>query len=114
MGEIQSGITPNFTELYNEKSEHVAHIIEQSLKKGATTIEASEKAEAGWLRAIRESANPNPSFQLDCTPGYYNNEGKPGEGQGWFGGTFGGGAQEYFKILKAWRAKGGLQGLELS
>ncbi len=44
----------------------------------------------------------------------YNNEGKPGEGPGWFGGSFGGGAREFFKLLREWRAKGDLQGLELA
>ena len=36
------------------------------------------------------------------------------EGPGWFGGSYGGGAQEFFRILKAWRDEGSLEGLELS
>ena len=59
-------------------------------------------------------AYSNQDFSLNCTPGYYNNEGKPGEGPGWFGGSYGGDAVEFFKLLKAWRDKGDLQGLELS
>ena len=44
--------------------------------------------------------------------------GKPGEGPGWFGGTYGGGtygggAQAFFQLLKDWREKGDLEGLEL-
>ena len=52
-------------------------------------------------------------FQTECTPGYYNNEGKPGEGPGWFGGTFGGGPQAYFALLREWRSAGRLEGLEV-
>jgi len=110
---MQSGITPNFTELYNEQSQHIAYIVEHGLKNGVRTIEPSEEAEANWVRTIHGSAMSRAGFQQDCTPGYYNNEGKPGEGPGWFGGTYSGGAQAFFKILRDWRAKGDLQGLEL-
>ena len=74
---------------------------------------ASEKAEAEWVRTIDESGISTNEFQLECTPGYYNNEGKPGEGPGWFGGTYGGGAIAFFDLLRDWREKGDLQGLEL-
>jgi cation diffusion facilitator CzcD-associated flavoprotein CzcO len=113
MGGIQSGVTPNFTELYNEQSQHIAYIVGQSLKKGIRTFDASAEAEADWLRIIGDSTMMDPQFQLDCTPGYYNNEGKPGNGPGWFGGSYGGGAQEFFQLLRDWRNQGDLAGLEL-
>ncbi len=114
MGGIQSGVSPNFTELYNEQSQHVAYIIEQGLSAGAEVVEPTEQAEADWVRLIMESAYRRAGFLESCTPGYYNNEGKPDDGPGWFGGTYGGGAQEFFKLLKAWRGEGTLEGLELS
>ncbi len=113
MGGIQSGVSPNFTELYNEQSQHVAYIINEGLSAGATVIEPTEEAETEWVRIIFESAYRRAGFLESCTPGYYNNEGKPDDGPGWFGGTYGGGAQEFFKILKAWRDEGSLKGLEL-
>ena len=114
MGGIQSGVTPNFTELYNEQSKHIAYIIDHGLRNGITTIEASAEAEADWVRTIGQSADSRGEFQLECTPGYYNNEGKPGEGPGWFGGNYGGGAQAFFELLREWRAQGDLKGLELA
>ena len=114
MGGIQSGVSPNFTELYNEQSQHVAYIIEQGLSASAEVVEPTEQAEADWVRLIMESAYRRAGFLESCTPGYYNNEGKPDDGPGWFGGTYGGGAQEFFKLLKAWRGEGTLEGLELS
>ena len=114
MGGMQSGITPNFTELYNEQSRHIAYIIEQGLERGARTIEASEQAEAEWVEKVLGSPAVGGGFGEDCTPGYYNNEGKPGEGPGWFGGNFPGGAQVFFGVLREWREKGDLQGLELA
>ena len=114
MGGIQSGVSPNFTELYNEQSQHVAYIVNQGLSSGATVVEPTEQAESDWVRLIMESAYRRAGFLESCTPGYYNNEGKPDDGPGWFGGTYGGGAQEFFKLLKAWRDEGSLEGLELS
>jgi cyclohexanone monooxygenase len=114
MGGIQSGVTPNFTELYAEQSRHIAYVIEQGLKRGLRTVESSAEAEAEWVRTILERAAFNQDFQNSCTPGYYNNEGKPGEGPGWFGGSYGGGAQAFFEILRSWRALNDLTGLELA
>jgi cyclohexanone monooxygenase len=114
MGGMQSGVTPNFTELYNEQSQHIAYIVSHCLKNEVGSMEASEVAEAEWVHAIEASAGGYNDFQLDCTPGYYNNEGKPGEGPGWFGGSYGGGAQAFFQLLREWREKGDLAGVELT
>jgi cyclohexanone monooxygenase len=113
MGGMQSAVTPNFTELYNEQSQHIAYIVDHARKNDVRTFEASQEAEQDWVRTIKDSVFSNQDFGLNCTPGYYNNEGRPAEGPGWFGGSFGGGAVEFFRILKDWRDKGDLQGLEL-
>jgi cyclohexanone monooxygenase len=113
MGGQQSGVTPNFTELYNEQSQHIAWIIAEVMSRNVDTLEASAEAEADWVRIINESSYGNEAFSLDCTPGYYNNEGQPGAGPGWFGGTYGGGALAFFQLLREWRERGDLQGLEL-
>ncbi len=114
LGGMQSGVTPNFTELYDQQSQHIAYIIGETRRRDLHRFETSEAAEAGWVRVIDESALGSPEFGKSCTPGYYNNEGKPGEGPGWFGGSFGGGAQAFFALLHAWRERGDLEGLELA
>jgi cyclohexanone monooxygenase len=113
MGGIQSGVSPNFTELYNEQSRHVAYVVEQVLATGATRVEPTAEAEQQWLATIADSNRGRTSFQDQCTPGYYNNEGRPGEGPGWFGGNYGGGAQAFFQLLRDWRDEGTLDGLEV-
>ena len=114
MGGIQSGVSPNFTELYNEQSQHVAYVIGRALHAGMRAIEPTEAAEAAWLHTLAESTRGRTSFQHECTPGYYNNEGRPGEGPGWFGGNYGGGAQAFFTILREWRERDDFDGLETS
>ncbi|MFP6625263.1 MAG: NAD(P)/FAD-dependent oxidoreductase [Myxococcota bacterium] len=114
MGGMQSGITPNFTELYTEQSQHIAYIIAHASKHAVRTVETSEQAEADWVKQIFGSGAPTGGFGVDCTPGYYNNEGQPGAGPGWFGGNFPGNAQQFFKVLREWRDQGDLEGLELA
>ncbi len=114
MGGIQSGISPNFTELYDEQSRHVAYLIGRTRRDGARVVEPTEAAEQAWLETIARSNAGRSSFQSECTPGYYNNEGRPGEGPGWFGGNYGGGAQAFFTILRGWRAADDLAGLEVT
>jgi len=114
MGGNQSGVTPNFTELYNEQSKHIAYIVGQGLEGELKCVEATADAESEWVRIIKESAFRSADFAETCTPGYYNNEGQPDVGPGWFGGTFGGGAPAYFKLLQDWREDGEMAGLERS
>ncbi len=82
---------------------------QQKLKR----FEASEEAEADWVATIRRLARLGRRFFQECTPGYYNNEGKPKESGGFITDNYGGGAEEFFGILKEWRSKGDLKGLEL-
>jgi cyclohexanone monooxygenase len=76
------------------------------------TIEVSQEAEAEWVATIIRLAVLAREFLEDCTPGYYNNEGKPGALNGQ-NGFYGGGSVQFFRILEEWRAEGGLRGLEL-
>ena len=74
--------------------------------------EGHAEAVAEWVRTVKQSAYATAGFAETCTPGYYNNEGQLGVGPGWFGGTYGGGAQAFFALLRDWRASGDLEGME--
>ncbi len=110
---VQSGFTVNFPHALSEQSQHLAYIIKHALDNGFECIEASEEAEAEWVETIISLSRDSLGFLEECTPGYYNNEGKPGERNGQ-NGFYGGGSVAFFKILDDWRAAGGLKGLELS
>jgi len=80
---------------------------------GVRVIETSQAAEDEWVRTIIELARNNLSFLEACTPGYYNNEGKPSD-RGARNGFYGAGPVAFVEVLEDWRAKGDLAGLELT
>jgi cyclohexanone monooxygenase len=114
-GFTQVGISANIAANYELQGEHIAYIISQALKRGAVTVEPSQEAQDEWCKTIRETATDNTAFTLECTPGYYNNEGGGG-GEGirfYLGEPYGPGFYAFGDLLTAWRAKGDLHGLIL-
>jgi len=110
---VQSGFSVNFPHMLNEQSKHLAYIISHAIEHEVRVVEASEEAEAEWVRTIIQLAQNNLSFLESCTPGYYNNEGKPAERSGQ-NGFYGGGSIAFIKLIEQWRAEGTLAGLDLT
>jgi cyclohexanone monooxygenase len=118
----QSGFTVNFPHMLNEQAKHLAYVVKHALGHEVRTVEASQEAEEQWVETIINLARMNAQFLESCTPGYYNNEGKPfaedGKGGSFIGrgqnGPYGGGSIAFVKLLEDWRAEGNLQGLELN
>jgi len=110
---IQSGFTVNFPHMLNEQSKHVAYILANALTNGVRRIEASQEAEDAWVQTIIDLAQNAQKFLEECTPGYYNNEGKPGE-RAARNGSYGAGPVAFVQLLEAWRAAGTFDGLEMA
>ena len=111
-GPAQSGFTATYTYSLDEQSIHLAYILKRIMDKGATRIEASKEAEEEWIQTIIEKARLTADFQENCTPGYYNNEGKINQTPQ--NNTYGGGPIEFFSLMKKWRSKDNLEGLEIN
>ena len=111
-GPQQAGFTANYTHSLDEQSIHLAYILKTMKEKNMTLVEASKEGEANWVKTIIDHSRDLLSFQESCTPGYYNNEGKPMQAPQ--NNSYGGGALNFFKLMKKWRDKGDLQGLELN
>lgn len=113
MGPGQAGFTANYPHLLDEQAEQIAYILSEVAARQAGTFEASPEGEAAWVQQIIDKAVMRQQFLEECTPGYYNNEGKPSD-RAAQNNSYGEGPNAYFRILKAWRDSGELEGLELS
>ena len=98
----------------NVQAKHATYILAQARRQGATRIEATREAEEAWLAEMQDKAKIAERFYAECTPGYYNNEGKLGNPNGLFAGTYGAGPIKFFSILDEWRSTGRLEGVELT
>jgi cyclohexanone monooxygenase len=107
----QSGFSVNFPHMLNEQSIHVAHIVKHMSDNGITRMEASEVAENDWVELIKANSTMNLKFLEACTPGYYNNEGRPAE-RAAQNGSYGKGPVAFARLLEGWRNAGDFAGLE--
>ena len=116
MGFIQGGVSANTTAMFEQQAQHIAYIVAEAQNRGATMVEPSKDGQDAWVATVRELAIDNSAFELSCTPGYYNNEGRGGAvGNGSFLGDFySPGFYAFDELIAQWRAKGDLDGLELA
>ena len=112
ISQAQSGFTVSFPHAMNEQAKHIAYIIQQVSQSNAKVVEVTEEAEQEWVQEIVKMSRLSESFQAECTPGYYNNEGKPNP-KSVQNGSYGAGPVKFFKVIEAWREEGCLAGLEL-
>jgi cation diffusion facilitator CzcD-associated flavoprotein CzcO len=112
LGHTQGGFTVNYPHLLEEASDHLCHILHHVITHNVSTVEATPAGEEEWLVTLVESARDIRTFQEQCTPGYYNNEGQPAAG-GFLGSSYGSGPMPFFQLLADWRESGTFSGLEL-
>jgi len=112
ISQAQSGFTVNFPHAMSEQATHIAYVIRQSLDNDIKAIEVSAEAEDAWVQEVISLARFSESFQAQCTPGYYNNEGKPNP-LSVRNGPYGGGSDAYFKRLAEWRDEGSMEGMTI-
>src|SRR5262249_46640590 len=56
IGLYQGGLNATIPETFNRQAEHIASIVNQAMKLGATTIEPSREAQDAWVDHIRATA----------------------------------------------------------
>ncbi len=114
LGFTQTAVTVNVPHALNEQAKHVRYILEHARDQGAEVIEATIEGEQGWCDEMASKARLGEKFYAECTPGYYNNEGKPSENPvGFRSGSYGAGPIKFFRVLDEWRSTGRLEGLDL-
>jgi cation diffusion facilitator CzcD-associated flavoprotein CzcO len=114
MGITQNTVTANFPHMLQDQARHITEVIQHSKRSESRVIEPSQEAQAQWCETIERTESKSREFQLECTPGYYNNEGQLDRGPGFVGGLYGGGPIEFQKIVDEWLSEGGMKGLKFS
>ncbi|MFC7304434.1 flavin-containing monooxygenase [Streptomyces monticola] len=104
LGPLQNASSVNFVHILDEQAGHVAAVVAEARERRARCVEPSAEAEAAWISTIREKAHDLYKFQAECTPGYYNNEGRPRPRSE----SFGDGPIAFHELLARWRTEGGM------
>jgi cyclohexanone monooxygenase len=110
VGNSQNAATTNFPHAMDESAVHFQYLVKQCRERGIGAIEPDKSAEDAWVEHIISISRFNEAFLNDCTPGYYNNEGKPSR-RAMQNGAYGKGPNPFFRITKAWREAGTLEGM---
>jgi cation diffusion facilitator CzcD-associated flavoprotein CzcO len=104
LGPLQNASAVNFVHILQEQATHIGAVVAEARKRGARQVEPTAEAQDAWVATIRENARDNRAFLTECTPGYYNNEGKPRA----VNNSFGPGPVVFHDLLRRWRAEGGM------
>ena len=107
----QAGFTTNFPHAMDETSQHIGYILNECRKDNLSSIDVEKEAEDKWVEEIIGVSRFASDFQESCTPGYYNNEGKPNPKSAQ-NGPYGKGSRPYFRITAAWREEGNMAGIK--
>ena len=113
LGFTQTAITVSVPHALNEQAKHVAYMLGELASRGGSVVEASVEGEQAWVAEVRSKARLGMKFYAECTPGYYNGEGRPGNPNGIFSGGYGAGPIKFFRLLDQWRADGTMAGVEV-
>jgi hypothetical protein len=109
---VQAALTPNFMHVTAEQARHFAYVISECNKRGIRTVEPTQQAEQDWCDIIVKGTAVRGDFFSECTPGYYNNEGKPSL-KAARNANYGFGSPAFIKILTDWREAGNFAGLDI-
>ena len=105
----------NAMHLIDELSDQLAYVLGEAAKVDATIVEPTRQAVDAYVRTLRDSDGGRGllDFHAECTPGYFNAEGKAHKAEDLFAGGRFADPIEYYRLMQAWRAEGALRGLLL-
>ena len=105
----QTGFSVSISYTENQTSRHLAHLMHAALSRGLTRLDATAEAEAAWVDAVLANAAALVGGD-DCTPSYYNHEGRPTPGA-LQNAPYAAGPLAFNELLEKWRAAGDMKGL---
>ncbi|MFE9939250.1 flavin-containing monooxygenase [Streptomyces hirsutus] len=99
MGSLQNASSVNFTHVLDEQAVHAAALV-AAAEAADALVEPSRETEDAWLAVLAKDAPDHAWFHAECTPGYYNLEGR-GRPNGPT--AYPHGAFAFHRLLKQWR-----------
>jgi hypothetical protein len=106
LGLTQVGAAANFVRFVVEQAEFLGETIKSLNERGIDRIEATVEAEQEWCRKMVDQMNAKSAYLANCTPGYYNNEGKIDDQRNpYVGGLYHPG-NIYYEQLQEWKDTG--------
>lgn len=94
-----------------ESGRTIAAVVRHALDHGCREVEVTAEAEQAWLDLLATGAG-RMLGSPDCTPGYYNNEGREPEPHQRLLVGYPHGAMAFFRYLDGWRSSGDFEGLD--
>ena len=113
LGFTQTAITVSVPQALNEQARHATYMVTEAKARGREVLEPTAEAQEAYVAEVRSLAKLGQRFFMECTPGYYNSEGAPGNLNGVNSDMYGAGPLMFFKKLEAWRDDGQLDGVVL-
>ena len=110
LGFTQTAVTVSVPYALEQQARHLAYIMNEARQRGARAVDITAEAEQAWVDEMKDKARLGVRFYSECTPGYYNNEGKVGASGGFFSSLYGAGPIRFFQLLDEWRTRGDLAG----
>ncbi len=95
-----------------EAGKTIAIMVRHALDTGAEEIEVNKEAEDAWVELLLTGPGRMMMGNSDCTPGYYNNEGREPGPAAKLNVGYPQGAMAYFNYIRGWRESGEFEGLE--
>ena len=96
-----------------DHAQTIAAIVAHMEVQGFAEAEPTPDAEAGWVDLILTNSGMLIGSP-DCTPGYYNNEGKGLTDKNRYSLGHPGGAKAFFSHIESWRQSGTFEGLSFA
>ncbi|TWJ06690.1 flavin-containing monooxygenase [Altererythrobacter ishigakiensis] len=93
-----------------DHAETVATVVKHAQKNSYQEVEPTEEAQEKWVAFLLTGPGARIG-NIECTPGYYNNEGQGFGEQERFALGHPAGAQGFFNHIEAWRNSGSFEGL---
>ncbi|MFJ9173607.1 flavin-containing monooxygenase [Streptomyces sp. NPDC102360] len=99
LGPMQNASSVNFSHILDEQAAHAAALV-AAAEKADAVLEPSPDAVDAWRATCAEGAPDHEWFHAECTPGYYNREGR-GRPNG--PNSYPHGAVAFHELLRRWR-----------